>query len=86
MLDKLFALKAHGVTARGEIVAGVTVFFTSHALSLVERIATQVLLLQGGRIQWAGSPAELAGTLESFYFDQIELPDPPELPWLASPR
>ena len=28
MLDKLFALKAHGVTARGEIVAGVTVFFT----------------------------------------------------------
>jgi adenine/guanine/hypoxanthine permease len=28
MLEKLFALKAHGVTARGEIVAGVTVFFT----------------------------------------------------------
>ncbi len=66
--------------------SGVTVFFTSHALSLVERVATQVLLLQGGRIQCAGSPAELAGTLESFYFDQIELPDPPELPWLASPH
>jgi AGZA family xanthine/uracil permease-like MFS transporter len=28
MLDRLFALKAQGVTARGEIVAGVTVFFT----------------------------------------------------------
>ena len=28
MLDRLFALKAQGVTARGEIVAGTTVFFT----------------------------------------------------------
>jgi AGZA family xanthine/uracil permease-like MFS transporter len=28
MLERLFALKAHGVTLRGEIVAGVTIFFT----------------------------------------------------------
>jgi len=28
MLDRLFALKAQGVTARGEIVAGITIFFT----------------------------------------------------------
>jgi AGZA family xanthine/uracil permease-like MFS transporter len=28
MLDRLFALKAQGVTARGEIVAGTTIFFT----------------------------------------------------------
>ncbi|MFZ4514566.1 MAG: ABC transporter ATP-binding protein [Holophagaceae bacterium] len=67
-------------------VSGATVFFTSHALSLVERVATQVLLLQGGRIHWEGSPGEVAGSLESFYFEQIELPEPPELPWLASPR
>lgn len=39
--------------------AGGTVFFTSHALADVEEICDRMAVLHGGRLRFAGSPAEL---------------------------
>jgi ABC-2 type transport system ATP-binding protein len=39
--------------------AGRTVFFTSHALADVEEICDRMAVLHGGRLRFAGTPAEL---------------------------
>ena len=59
--------------------SGGTVFFTSHMLSMVERLAHRVLLIRAGRLIWDGDPHEIAQR----YFD--EHPDAahtPDLAWL----
>ena len=65
---------------------GVTIFFTSHSLSLAERIATHAVLLREGREVWNKPASELPGSMESLYFDLIEGPRPQDLPWLGSAR
>jgi ABC-2 type transport system ATP-binding protein len=65
---------------------GVTVFLTSHILSVVEQIATQVVMIRKGRIVWDSPPAELPLTLEQHYFDLVETPVVEELSWLGSPQ
>jgi len=65
-------------------VRGVTVFFTSHSLSLAERIATHAILLQKGRVVWNQPTSALPATMEELYFDLIEAPNPQDLPWLGS--
>jgi ABC-2 type transport system ATP-binding protein len=63
---------------------GVTVFLTSHILSVVERIATQFIMIRKGKIVW-DSPAEgLPQSLEEHYFDLVEAPVVEELEWLGS--
>jgi ABC-2 type transport system ATP-binding protein len=39
--------------------AGRTIFFTSHALADVEEICDRMAVLHGGRLRFAGTPAEL---------------------------
>lgn len=63
---------------------GVTVFFTSHSLSIAERIATHAILLRGGRVVWNQPASALPATMEELYFDLIEAPNPQDLPWLGS--
>jgi ABC-2 type transport system ATP-binding protein len=63
---------------------GVTIFFTSHILSIVERIATHYILIRDGRIVWNTPAEELPSTLEEMYFDLVEAPKPEDLPWLGS--
>jgi ABC-2 type transport system ATP-binding protein len=65
---------------------GVTVFLTSHILSVAEQIATQLVMIRKGTIVWDSPPAELPQSLEQHYFDLVEAPVVEELEWLGSPR
>ncbi len=62
---------------------GVTVFLTSHILPIVEKIATQVVMILDGRIVWNAPASQMAGRLEEFYFDLVDPPPPEDLPWLG---
>jgi ABC-2 type transport system ATP-binding protein len=63
---------------------GVTVFLTSHILSVVERIATQFIMIRQGKIVWDSPSGELPQALEDHYFDLVEAPVVEELEWLGS--
>lgn len=65
---------------------GITVFLTSHILSVVEQIATQLIMIGRGRIVWDSPIADLPQALEQHYFDLVEAPVVEELEWLGSPR
>lgn len=68
----------------GAAARGITVFFTSHILSVVERIAHQIVMIRGGGIVWNSSSAELSASLEDLYFDLVESPVRQDLGWLGS--
>jgi ABC-2 type transport system ATP-binding protein len=65
---------------------GVTVFLTSHILSVVEQIATQLVMIRKGKIVWDSPAAELPQSLEQHYFDLVEAPVVEELEWLGPSR
>jgi ABC-2 type transport system ATP-binding protein len=65
---------------------GITVFFTSHILSLAEQIATQFVMIRKGKIVWDSPAAELPQSLEQHYFELVEAPEVKELVWLGSPQ
>ncbi|MCC6343621.1 MAG: ABC transporter ATP-binding protein [Bryobacterales bacterium] len=65
---------------------GVTVFFTSHSLAIVERIATHYILIRQGRIVWNSTAGELPSSLERMYFDLVEEPKSEDIPWLGLNR
>jgi ABC-2 type transport system ATP-binding protein len=65
---------------------GVTVFLTSHILSMVERIATQIVMIRKGAVVWNSTVAELPQSLEDHYFDLVETPAVEELEWLGPSR
>src|SRR6266436_2262808 len=65
---------------------GVTVFLTSHILSMVERIATQIVMIRKGTVVWNSTVAELPQSLEDHYFDLVETPVVEELEWLGPSR
>lgn len=65
---------------------GVTVLLTSHILSVVERLASHIMLIRQGRIVWDSTRDARTGTLEDLYFDLVEAPKMEDLPWLGSAR
>jgi len=65
---------------------GVTVFLTSHILSVVERIAGQFVIIRGGKTVWDSSAGALPRPLEELYFDLAESPAMEQLEWLGSAR
>jgi ABC-2 type transport system ATP-binding protein len=65
---------------------GVTVFLTSHILSVVEQISTQLVMIRKGRIVWDSPTGDLPQSLEEHYFDLVEAPVVEELEWLGSSR
>lgn len=65
---------------------GVTVFLTSHILSVVEQIGTQLIMIRKGNIVWNSPASELPQALEQHYFDLVEAPVVEELEWLGSSR
>jgi len=76
MRDLLVALAARRVT----------VFLTSHILSVVERIAGQFVMIRGGRIVWNSPAGELPRQLEELYFELAESPVTEQLEWLGFER
>lgn len=62
----------------------ITVFLTSQILSLIDGIATHVIVVRRGRILLDLPVHQLEGRLEGIYFDLLGLPETPELEWLGS--
>jgi ABC-2 type transport system ATP-binding protein len=69
------------LTAAGR---GITVFLTSHALSMIGQLATEVMLIRGGRIVFSSAMTALERPLDELYFDLVETPKQEDLPWLRS--
>ena len=65
---------------------GVTIFLTSHILSIVNRLADQILVIRGGRMVWQSTASELPQSLEEVYFGLVEASTVDDLPWLGSPK
>lgn len=63
---------------------GVTIFFTSHMLSAVEQIATQLIVIKGGRIVCDRPADQLPGPLEEHYFELVGAPETGPIEWLGS--
>ncbi len=63
---------------------GVTVFLTSHLLTAVEQIATQLIVIRKGRIVWDTPTAEVPVTLEQHYYDLVGTPVVEDIEWLGS--
>jgi len=63
---------------------GVTVLLTSHILSLVDRVADQVVMINRGKIVWNSRLNELPKALEELYFETVEAVETEELDWLGS--
>jgi ABC-2 type transport system ATP-binding protein len=63
---------------------GVTVFFTSHILSVAEQLATQLVMIRRGKVVWDGAAADLPHSLEQLYFELVEAPVVDELEWLGA--
>lgn len=69
---------------RGAAQRGTTIFLTSHILSMIERVAHQVVVIQKGEIAWNSSIGELPGSLEELFFDLTQSRETEELIWLGS--
>lgn len=65
---------------------GMTVFLTSHILSVVEQIATRVMMLRKGKIVWDSPRAELPESIEQHYFELVEAPIKEDMEWLGAPK
>ncbi len=63
---------------------GITVFLTSHMLAIVDKLATQVLMIRGGRIVWNSSAQAATRPLEDLYFELVEPSAMEDLAWLRS--
>lgn len=63
---------------------GFTIFLTSHILSIVEKLATHLIMISKGHIVWNSTAGDLPQDLEQHYFDLVEAPKSEELPWLGS--
>jgi ABC-2 type transport system ATP-binding protein len=62
---------------------GVTVFLTSHILAIVERLATQVVLIRAGEVVWDSPVDALPRSLEEHYFELVESPVEARPSWLG---
>ena len=63
---------------------GIAVFLTSHALAMIPQLATEILMIRGGRIVFHSPAAQLERPLDEIYFDLVETPRQEDLPWLRS--
>ena len=65
---------------------GITVLLSSHILSMVDKIADQIVILRRGELAWDSDTGEVPGSLESLYFELAETPAIEDLPWLGLQR
>jgi ABC-2 type transport system ATP-binding protein len=76
---------AEAIRAQLRIVAerGITILLTSHILSLVDRVADQIVMIRQGRIAWNSPVSDLPRGVEELYFDLVESPETEDLAWLG---
>ena len=63
---------------------GITVFLTSHALAIVDRLADLILVIRQGKLVWQSTAAELPRSLEEHYLTLVEPQKVDQLEWLGS--
>jgi len=63
---------------------GVTVLLTSHILSMVDRVADQVLMIRRGEVVLDSAIRELPKSLEESYFERVETMTAEDLGWLGT--
>ncbi|MEO7142293.1 MAG: ABC transporter ATP-binding protein [Bryobacteraceae bacterium] len=67
---------------------GITVFFTSHILPVVSRLATDIIVIREGRVVLAAAVARISRPLDDLYFELAGAPATKDLtgdlPWLRS--
>ena len=66
---------------RDAAARGVTVFLTSHILTIIEKLANRVALIRGGKLVYCDTPPQ---DLEALYFELVESPVTEKLEWLGS--
>jgi ABC-2 type transport system ATP-binding protein len=91
LLDEPFEgvdpVTADGIRHQLRVMAerGITVLLSSHILSMVDRIADQIVILRRGALAWDSETGDVPATLEELYFELAETPVLEDLPWLGSP-
>ena len=63
---------------------GTTILLTSHILSVVQKIATRVVILYGGRAESDFNPSTTEKQVEEVYFSIVGKPQPEVADWLRS--
>jgi ABC-2 type transport system ATP-binding protein len=63
---------------------GVTILLTSHILSVVQKIATRVVILYKGRVESDFKPSATEAGVEEVYFSIVGKPEPEVPDWLRS--
>ena len=63
---------------------GVTVLLTSHILSLVNRVADQVVMIRHGEVVLDSAVTDLPKALEDLFFELVERAPVKDLEWLGS--
>jgi ABC-2 type transport system ATP-binding protein len=63
---------------------GISVFLTSHILSIVDRLATEIMMIREGRIVWSSAAQTVSRPLEEIYFELVESAPLEDLAWLRS--
>jgi ABC-2 type transport system ATP-binding protein len=62
---------------------GVTVFLTSHILPVVERLASQFIIIGSGRLTFDSAVEGITRPLEEIYFERAEAARTEDLTWLG---
>ncbi|HEV3040942.1 MAG TPA: ABC transporter ATP-binding protein [Candidatus Angelobacter sp.] len=63
---------------------GIAVFLTSHILSIVDRLATEIMMIRKGKIVWNSTAQAVSRPLEEVYFELVESAPLEDLAWLRS--
>jgi len=63
---------------------GATILLTSHILSIVQKIATRVVILHQGRVESDFNPSTAQQAVEEVYFGVVGEPKPEVADWLGS--
>ncbi|MEO8098588.1 MAG: ABC transporter ATP-binding protein [Acidobacteriota bacterium] len=71
------------VQLRAIAARGVTVLLTSHILSMVDRVADQVVMIHRGGVVLDSAIADLPKGLEEMYFERVERTAAEDLEWLG---
>ena len=63
-------------------LSGTTILLTSHSLSVVQKIATRVVILHQGRAAADFDPSATEKAVEEVYFSLVGRPHPEVADWL----